>query len=290
MNSRSTFITLLFIAFGLLGSISSCDLINPEEQIPSFLCIDTIAINPISQQGTDDHNIVDAWVFENEQLIGVYELPAVVPILKTGESNIRIRPGVKINGLSASRWRFEFLEDYVGTVELFEDSVVCVNPTLPFKSNVVIPWVEDFESSSLMSLTSTNLSEQNVLVITGEEAYEGRTALLRLPAGETIFECKSAEYFPLPDAGASVILEFTYKCNHPFQVGLFSSNSTGSVQTPILLLNESEEWNHVYVGLTQITSAIFTATGHSPYFGFIRDGSTDGDINVYIDNIRLLHF
>ncbi|MFM1875932.1 MAG: hypothetical protein RL266_1669, partial [Bacteroidota bacterium] len=190
MKSRPTLHILLLLVITLLGAVSSCDLINPEEQTPSFLCIDTIAIDPIAQQGTDDHNIVDAWVFENEQLIGVYELPAVVPILKSGAANIRIRPGVKMNGQAGSRWKFEFLQDFVETVELFEDSIVCVNPTLSFKPNVIIPWEEDFESSSLITLTSTNLSQENVLVISGEEAYQGKTALLRLPVGEDIFECR----------------------------------------------------------------------------------------------------
>lgn len=290
MNSQSTFTILLSVILIVLGSMSSCDLINPEEQIPSFLCIDTIAINPTSLQGTDDHDIVDAWVFENEKLVGVYELPAVVPILKSGESDIRIRPGVKVNGQVGSRWAVEFLEDYIGTIELFEDSVVCVNPTLTFKPNVVIPWQEDFESSSLITLTATDLSQENVLVITGEEAYQSKTALLRLPAGEDFFECKSAEAFPLPDAGASVILEFTYKCNHVFNVGLLSGNSSTTVQTPILQINPTDEWKHIYVSLTQTASAIFTATGHAPFFWYIREEGMDDEIKVYIDNIRVLHF
>ncbi|MCB9192359.1 MAG: hypothetical protein H6603_01875 [Flavobacteriales bacterium] len=289
MSSRPALLIILLFSILVFG-LGSCDLINPDEKIPGFICIDSISLNPGNGRGTDMHNIVDAWVYDNEQLVGVYELPAVVPILTTGDANIRIRGGIKVNGQAASRLALPFFEDYVGTVEIFEDSTICINPTLTFKSSVTTPWVEDFEVASQVSMSSTNLSQENVAIVSGAEAFDGKSAKLSLPAGQDIFECKSNGSFDLPSAGATVILEFSYKCNHPFVVSLFSGNSNGTVQTPILLVSESAEWNHIYVSLTQTVSTIFSANEHEPAFGFVRNDGMDGEINVYLDNIRLTHF
>lgn len=287
MISRST--TFLVVFFGILMVSSfSCDLINPEEPIPSFICIDTIAMNSAGH-GNDVHDIVDAWVFDNEQLVGVYELPAVVPILKNGESNIRIRPGVKLNGQASSRWPYEFLEDFVQTVELFEDSTICISPTLPYKENAQTPWIEDFETSTQQSLTATSVSQNSVEIVSGAEAFDTKSAKLSLLSGQSIFECQSNQAFSLPDAGAAVILEFSYRCTRPFVVSVLSSNPGGSVQTPVIQINESEEWNHIYISLTDIASGFFSAQ-HKPVFGFLRNDGSEEEITVYLDNIKLSHF
>ena len=233
---------------------------------------------------------MDAWVFDNEQLVGVHELPATVPVLTTGVANIRIRPGIKLNGQVANRTAFQFLEDFTGTVELFEDSVVQINPVLSFKTGVATPWIEDFDSPPT-SLSNTSLSQGTISLVSGIEAYEGNSAVLTLPADQDIFECRvNTPGFDLPSSGATVILEFSYKCNHPFRLSLASSNSGGSVQTPIIEIAQSDDWKHIYVSLTETTSAIFTATEHLPAFGFLRQEDFNEDVKVYLDNIRLTHF
>lgn len=289
MSTKPAFFLSVLTILLLLGS-SSCDLINPEEQIPAFICVDSFNILPAAGQGTEMHNIVDAWVYDNEQLVGIYELPAVVPILTTGDANIRIRPGIKLNGQVATRSVYQFVEDFSGTVELFEDSIVCVNPSLPFRTTTSTPWLEDFELPAQVSISSTTLSEESLTIISGQEAFDGNSALLHLPADKNIFECKSNASYDLPSGGATVLLEFSYKCNHPFIVSMFSGNSGGSVQTPIISLNPTDEWKHIYVSLTETASTIFQANAHEPAFGFVRNGTVDGDINVYLDNIRLTYF
>ena len=273
------FLSLLVVLFAL-GS-TSCDLINPEEQIPSFIQIDSIS--PVLDGDTQVvHEIVDAWVYDNEKLVGVYEMPATVPILRDGQANIRIRPGVKLNGLAASRWKYEFLEDFSEDVELFEDSVISLNPILGYRENAVIPWSEDFSSSSV-DLTKSSISQGSLLFSNG-------VANLHLSAGEDLFECKSTVSPDLPDAGASVILEFRYKCDHEFRISLISESSFSTVQTPIYLVSPSEDWNYLYINLSSTVSSLIGYNEHAPAFGFVRAAGSESDINVYLDNIRLIHF
>lgn len=280
-------IFLLFLVL-LSSSYSSCDLINPDEQIPSYLKIDSIPLSVISGQGTDDHNIVDAWVFENEQLVGIYELPAIVPILQNGDANIRIRGGIKLNGQVASRIPYLFTEDFQSTIELFPDSQVSINPTLGFYNWVNFKWLEDFEGVGL-SLAATGISEADPVRIDGSEAYEGKSLKLALDENQTFFECKTGLAYDLPSGGAPVLLEFTYRANNPFRVGIFSRDQTGTFQVVVMVLNASENWNRIYVNLTDLISSNAGFIDHQPFFGFIRDENLEGEAYVILDNIRMLH-
>ncbi len=283
---KSTFQLLILVL--ICASYNACDLINPEEKIPAFIRIDSISLATVSGEGPADANIVDAWVFENEQLVGVYELPATVPILKDGETPIRISAGIKMNGQVGSRIQYLFTEDFQSNIELFPDSEIHVNPTVTFKDGVTFKWLEDFENAGL-SLEATSFSEREVIRIEGSEAYDGRSAGLFLDADEDRFECRTGNAFDFSDGGSAIMLEITYKCNHPFFVGLFSRYAGGTLQTRILGLYPSEDWNRVYMNLTDVVSSSASFIDHRPYFGFIRDEGFEGEIEIYLDNIRLIH-
>jgi hypothetical protein len=70
-------------SFASLLIVSSCELINPVEEIPSFIQIDSFVMedNVLADEGSLSHDIRDAWVFIDDEMIGIYELPARIPIL-----------------------------------------------------------------------------------------------------------------------------------------------------------------------------------------------------------------
>lgn len=283
---KSSFPLLLLIVF--FASFDACDLIDPEEKIPSFLQIDSISFATSVGQGSNDANIVDAWVYNNGQLVGTYELPATIPVLAAGETPIRISAGIKLNGQVGHRIQYRFTEDFLMDLELFPDSELHINPTVSYHDAVVFEWLEDFEDAGF-GLAATDISESEVVRVGGAEAYEGQSAKFSLDAGELFFECKASDPYVLPGGGNPVFLEFMYRCDHTFAVGLFSRDPGGTLQTPLLALTPTEDWNYVYVNLTDVVSSNATFIEHWPYFGFFRANGFEEDINVYIDNIRLIH-
>ncbi|MBP9150854.1 MAG: hypothetical protein KBF73_01085 [Flavobacteriales bacterium] len=290
MSKRIRPTIFLFVLVVLASSYTSCELINPEEQIPSFLRIDSFLLSTnASTEGNPASQFTDAWVYNDEKLVGIYELPAIVPILKAGEANIRIRGGIKLNGQVGSRIPNLFTKDFQATLELFPDSQLHVNPTLQFNSWVNFDWLEDFDDSGV-SISQTTTSEGDLDRIGGAEAYDDQSLKLSLSADELLFECKKVgDPIVLPGGGTPVLIEFTYRCNNAFVFGLFSNDLTGTVQNPVIVLNPSEEWNHVYINLTSAASSNPNYTGHLPFFGFIKDEDVAGESFVYLDNIRLLH-
>ncbi|MGB0368618.1 MAG: hypothetical protein ACPGD8_04385 [Flavobacteriales bacterium] len=280
---------VLGLTFSLFSSsFSSCDLINPDEQIPAYLRIDSISLATSNGEGEAVHNIVDAWVFDNEQLVGIFELPAVVPILNQGDANIRIRGGIKLNGQVATRIPYLYTQDYQGTIQLFPDSQVSVNPTLTYHSDVSFPWIEEFEGIGL-SIEPTDVNNGEIERVQGTEAYHGESLKLTLEEDELIAECRLSNAVALPGGGNPVMLEFTYRSNHTLVAGVFSRDESGTFQVPIIVLNPSEDWNRIYLNLTDIISTNSGFIDHRPYFGFLRDEDHQGEAFAIIDNIRLLH-
>ena len=76
MPNLRTYILLL-----ISGVIcSSCSKKDLEAEIPAYISIDDITLTTdLATQGSAAENITDAWVFINDNLVGVYELPATFP-------------------------------------------------------------------------------------------------------------------------------------------------------------------------------------------------------------------
>lgn len=73
-------LALVYIQF------NSCELIDEPEEIPSYVQIDTIKVQTRNaDEGSKSHNIKDAWLFVNNQLVGPFELPMKAPVLEEGE-------------------------------------------------------------------------------------------------------------------------------------------------------------------------------------------------------------
>ena len=113
---------VLFLSFIFL-SLSSCEIYNPSEDEPSYIHIDSISLTTdYTAYGTASHKITDAWVYVDNELIGAFELPANVPVLKSGVHNINIRPGIKLNGIAATRSYYPFFNPCIfnSFIQLFQ--------------------------------------------------------------------------------------------------------------------------------------------------------------------------
>lgn len=285
--SRSIPFLLLSLA-GMVILCSSCELINPSETIPSFVRIDSIGLNTSGSQGSGTQDFTDAWVYADENLVGVYELPATVPIMASGPTSLRIRAGIKLNGQVATRVAYFFAQDHLTELELFEDSVIPINPTLTYHDWAEFKWLEGFDGDLGLSLVNTQASEGEIDRTLENEGFEGRSGVLRLPAGENLLEFQASDAFDLPGGGTPVLLEFWYRSNHPFTVGLFSRDANGTLQIPIIVVNSSDEWKRMYLNLTNVVSGNPNYIDHRPFFGLVRSEEGTGDIEILLDNIKLI--
>ncbi|UPT65781.1 MAG: hypothetical protein M0D57_14840 [Sphingobacteriales bacterium JAD_PAG50586_3] len=94
----------------------------------------------------------------------------------------------------------------------------------------------------------------------------------------------------LPGGGSTVYLEMDYKNNFPFVMGVYVNNPTSVVQKQLFQFNNSEEWNKIYINMTDYISEEGSAIDFKLFFGAIKVGAdTTEDVKIFIDNIKLVH-
>jgi len=109
----------IFIAGFLLLMASACNIINPAEPVPSYVHIEKINLSTTySPEGSNSSKIADAWVYMDGSLLGCFELPVTFPVIGTGTHSFTIKPGIKVNGIAATRAPYPFFNSYDKIVTL----------------------------------------------------------------------------------------------------------------------------------------------------------------------------
>jgi len=104
-------IIFLFL-FGIF-LFQSCKKADINDGVPSYISIPSIKVDSIqSGVGSNSNKITDAWIYFDNNLQGVYPLPATFPVLLQGKQNISIKAGIKNNGIAATRAKYPFYDYY----------------------------------------------------------------------------------------------------------------------------------------------------------------------------------
>ena len=263
-------ITYLF----LLTVFLSCQKEN-NTGIPAYIKIDEI--NLTNTNTTE--NITDAWVYINDQTQGVYELPANFPVLETGKHKIRVKAGIKDNGIASTRIPYPFYTSYIEEeIELIEDQEITLIPTVNYLNDLTI-----LTQGNGITINKTNNSDTS-MVIFEEDNYNAGF----LDGSLITFEISTNELEDLPQAGAPVYLELDYKCNTEFLVGVYINYNPTVIQKEILRVNPRENWNKIYVNLTSVISEGVNAPSFSIFIGMKRDTSLDIN-NIYFKNFKIIY-
>jgi hypothetical protein len=279
------FIKFLFGGF-LFFIISSCNIINKEETIPSYIHIEKFTLTTdYTTQGSNAHKITDAWVYVDGILAGVFELPVTLPILESGNHEITLKAGIKNNGIPSTRTVYPFYESYTTFTTLVPESILTIDPVISYNTLADIVWKEDFEGAAFSIVDSSNTD--TVMKITTSTVFEGnKSGIVTLDGTKTLYLGKSSNTYVLPNGGAGVYLELNYKSNNAFVVGGYAANSTSA--QPLLYVNPSDEWNKIYIELTPMASNPSNSNPFRIYIAMAKDGSVDYP-ELLIDNVKLVY-
>jgi hypothetical protein len=285
--------SFLFFSVSLVMMMSSCQLFNPAEPIPAYIHIDKIALSTtFSVEGSNSSKITDAWVYVDEQLVGCFELPATFPVLSDGSHHISIRPGIKINGIAATRSPYPFYTTFDTVINFQKGVKQTLSPYVRYRTNITFSFMEAFETPGTLITRSPAAGVDTVIqqvTGSGSNVFEGNgSGIVYLDNNRTFFEGVSSTSYALPKSGADVFLEFNYKCDHEFKVGVYAHATSGSTQTVALTINPSANWNKVYVYLTSPVSNSGNATDFSIFFGMINNTGTSS-ATMQLDNIKLVY-
>lgn len=289
---------VLFI--GALASVicSSCAVFDRDEPIPAYVRIDDISVqvSDPSLQGTSNDKISDAWVFINDNLQGIYELPAVFPVLDTGEVSIKVGAGIKVNGIGSTRNQYPFYLLYeapFGT-KLTAGETTTLAPSVQYDPLTDYTYVEDFEDT-FYALDSVSGNQATIKrTVDANKVFEGNGALeITFENGASILKMITTPNVVLPTDATPVYLELNYSCNVLFAVGVeMLSPTSGYVSETAIYLKATTEnsipvWNKIYIELTNEVNQVLNQENARIFFYSEVSSSVENN-QILIDNIKLV--
>lgn len=285
---------VFFISMGLL----SCNKFKGDQKVPAYIHIDTFLLTTdYPYEGAASHKITDVWLYVDDNVQGCYELPATIPVLEKGKHKISIYPGIKLNGISATRTINPFYQPYIVEDYIFEEYVIdTLHPTTTYYSQdetlITFGFTEDFEKQTI-NLTKTSDSDTTIIKTDSvaeiwndaenNSHYSGYVWI-----GDTLnyFRVASPEFHDLPNQGDFIFLEIDYKCTEKFEVGLFAKMDAINTIN-LIYVNPSPTWNKIYVNL----GPSITEAHNAEYFKFYLAGSVDESKSAeyYFDNLKVVY-
>jgi hypothetical protein len=286
---------------GLWLSLSTCEWINPAEDIPAYVWIAPFEVqtNPTTQ-GTASAKITEVWLSVEGTFAGVFPLPAKIPLLNTGKTRLKLEAGIKDNGIGSSPEIYPFFQALEYDLELKANEIDSIRPRVTYRGGIRFALLENFENNSHVFQTLVTGNESNRMSITSAGAFEGRGAgLIQLSTTHPAVELATqGVYTGLLAKGAAVYLELDYKAEVPLTVGVIGYKSGGFGGAGLIQysagFNASAEWNKIYFNLTRVV-ADSKLDDYQIILKTEIPKNADGTINrpnakIWLDNIKLIHF
>lgn len=280
---KNCYLPLLALSFVFGG----CD---QPEPIPAYLNIQSVDI-----QGFPDQNFSHVWVYADLQLLGAFPLPATIPVIANGQTEIQVFPGVDENGDYLTPNIYPFFKKLVQNFNLVPGETTVVQPVLSYDLTAKQPLIEDFENGT-HQFTNDNdldlLTKMEVQMNGG--VANSKAGKITLDTAHRIFESRSPALLGLP-LDRPVWLEISYKADFKFHIGLAGSVA-GGVESSLYFqqIFPKTGWTKMYVNLTD---AIKLTEFDTYKIGIRAELPVDANgkfelLNgsIWLDNIRLIHF
>ncbi len=251
-----------------------------DDEIPAYIHVPAYEVfTTAPSQGSTSHKITDTWVYVNDELQGIYQLPATFPVLASGNTKVTFSPGIMANGISTTRVQYPFYTDTIMYVDLVPTEIDTVRPAVTYRTAPVFLLNEDFENGNEF---------ENIQRITGGSlAFEGiacgkfvmdttrKTRIL----SNTTFQVSQID-------GVLLFMELNYKTTHVMRAGIIVTNSQGSAVITKVNISPQEDWNKIYLNFTPEINGTL-ATRFRFFLEVDASGSTN-PVEMYIDNVKIL--
>lgn len=291
-----TGVRMLFWLIVLSTTFGGCTLAE-DEPVPSYIHISSISleVKPDGTQGSDAHDITDAWVYADKKLIGVFQMPVTLPILKTGSTEITVFAGIRKNGRFSDRITYPFYTAYVTQVDLEPGSIDTLYPKVNYKDGAVFKWIEDFEDQGLSLAAYGNVGNIDSLVLNSDplqvfeydgvgNKYSGEAVLYKTGT----FSHAGISSHIIPKA-SDVFLELHYKSDVNVQFGFYAEGST-TLQIPVLTAYPTDNWKKLYLGFTEDWNAVSASLNRLRVYVAAVHADSTAKPTLFIDNLKLIHF
>ncbi len=276
----------ILLAMALL--LPSC---NPAEEEPAYITIDNVVESSSGLDATD-LAITEVWVFANGTFLGAYALPARIPVLERGPTEIEVQMGIRVNGIGETPDTYPFYAPVRRSLDLLPGDTYPLG-VLPvsYGNNATFLIQEDFEPGTPRVFTQRLLGERG-LELDNNTVFQGSgSGLIRLdednPAVEIVSEQLYSNLTSLSQG--NVWLEVSYLSEVVVLWGIVGSEPG----QPLLQIYDAgfrprSNWQKIYFNLTR---TVVVSELESLNFGlraFLSEINEESG-NVWLDNIRVIY-
>ncbi len=273
------------------SGVSGCGFLDSADDKPAYLNVNSVALNTSELLISNSHNIKDAWVFADGVSLGINTIPFTIPVLiSSSETEMILQAGVRNNGVLSNPIPYPFYKSIRYTETYESDVTVEKDLEFAYLDNVVFDFEESFESTNLFSKDEDNDSATS-LNISNLESKDGQNSgRMNLTSDHSSMEVSTGAVFTVEGvAGSPAYLEFDYKNDINLLVGLVGVVGNQEFAEFKVLMTPRDEWTKIYIEL----SNELASTGLEGYRIIFGAQITDPELeeaDVYIDNVRLVHF
>ncbi len=284
MHSMTTILGLIVALFLLAGC-------RKTEDVPTYVEIPSVTVLATTEQGGGSSKITEAWVTVDERSVGVWELPARVPVIGTGAHTVGITAGIKRNGAYDDRLRYPYYTTWRTTVDLEPGSTRELAPQVRYEPATF--WKEQFNEaeSQLFRGTQSDTTLQLYSPIARPDATLDGTQCggFVLDAAHSLVILHTEQDFP--GSTGSVFLELDYSTDIELTIGLMYVEDGASVSVPWVVLVPTAsvgaiKWNKVYIDLSDYFYQP-GISGRDIYIGAQLSGGRTSAAG-YLDNLKIV--
>ncbi len=284
---------LVFCCLAIL--ISGCIKNNPN---PSWIQINKWSLqNNTDLSGSEGElteNISEAWVYVDDKVLGVFQVPCKIPVLTSGMCNIKIYPTIKNNGISATKKIYPFMEVFEVNQELVQNQTLVLNPVTKYKSITNFK-VYDFELTNMYMENDPNTSLAQILYDnTDLQPFNGNFyGKVNLNSTDSSWVAYTTEQLSFTK-GKEVYLELDYYNTNTLVTGLIFVNPDATKTNNInIQLNSQDEssvkWKKIYIDLKELIGNAPNGCNYLQSFqANLNSGKSSSEIRI--DNIKLVYF
>ena len=282
-----------YLSIFLAVLTAGCGVWDDSPGVPHVIVVPEFELTTTMDEGTDSHAVEEVWVYTPTDVLGVFPLPATIPVIYDDETvslGLTISAGIKANGIAATRRVYTFYD----AIEVDYPYVPGATDTVEFHSNYIdaanIILAEDFESSNRFQASSLSVAEV-VRTTDPQWVYEGEASglILLTDSLNHIASTTQEQLYNLPSNGPKW-LEFNYRCDNSFAVGMQVIGGMNEQRTPIIVLNPThEEWKKMYLDLEPFVASAPYAFGFELTLDAILDAGKESGF-VVVDNFKIVHY
>lgn len=284
MHSMTTTLGILIALFLLVGC-------RKTEDVPTYVEIPAISVSATGEQGGGSSKITEAWVTVDERSVGVWELPARVPVIGTGSHTIGVTAGIRRNGAYDDRVRYPYYTTWRTTVDLEPAATRVVAPQVQYTSATF--WKEQFNEaeSQLIRGSGSDTTLQLYSAAARPDATLDGTqcgGFVLDTAHDRVILYTEQDF---PGESGPVYLEMDYSTDIELTIGLLYTEEGTAVSEPWVVLVPTAsigaiKWNKVYIDL----SDFFYQPGFSGRDIYIGAQLSGGRTSAagYLDNVKII--